>query len=169
MGSDGPVWCVVHTQPHREVRASVHIGERGFDVFLPLRQKTIRHARQFRSVLRPLFPRYLFVRFDTARDPWTRIRSTPGVAQILMDGDMPRAVPGGVIERLLQLADQRGVVDFEKTIRPGESVRITAGPFAGLVGTLASLDDAGRVSVLLNILGTQTLATGMALGLVPAA
>ena len=33
------------------------------------------------------------------------------------------------------------------------NIRVTAGPFADLVGTLQSLDDGGRVRVLLDILG----------------
>lgn len=86
-----------------------------------------------------------------------------------MDGDSPRVVPPGVVERLIELSDSRSVVDFDKTFLPGESVRITNGPFSGLVGTLASLDDEGRVEVLLDILGKATVAKGADLGLVPAA
>lgn len=162
-------WIVVHTQPHREVRAASSLKDHQFQVFLPLKRRTVRHARQFRVVLRALFPRYLFVGLDPHRGSWARIRSAPGVSQVLMDGELPRAVPPGVVERLIELSDSRGVVDFDRTFSPGQSVRITAGPFAGLVGTLASADDAGRVQVLLDILGTATLARGADLGLVPAA
>jgi transcription elongation factor/antiterminator RfaH len=161
-------WCVVHSQPHRELRAAANLNAQGFRAFVPLHRKTIRHARQFRSVFAPLFPRYLFVHLGSANGRWTSIRGTYGVSHLIMDGDQPRSVPVGVVEELLDESDDRGVVNLESILTPGDTVRITTGAFAGLVGTLASLDSSGRVKVLLDILGKDVVARGK-LGLVPAA
>jgi transcriptional antiterminator RfaH len=38
-------------------------------------------------------------------------------------------------------------------LKEGQSVRVTAGPFADFIGELEHLDDKGRVSVLLEIMG----------------
>jgi transcriptional antiterminator RfaH len=38
-------------------------------------------------------------------------------------------------------------------LKEGQAVKVTAGPFADLVGQLERLDDNGRVRVLLEILG----------------
>jgi transcription elongation factor/antiterminator RfaH len=165
----GARWCVVYTQPHHELRAKAHLRNQGFAVFLPLSRKTVRHARRFRAVLAPLFPRYLFVEVAVDRDQWSPIRGTYGVAHLIMDGDRPRRVPHGIVESLQELTDDRDVVHFEATLRTGESVRITTGAFAGLVGKLASLDAEGRVQVLLNVLGKDIVAKGTKVGLVPAA
>src|ERR1043166_6531453 len=97
----GVRWCVVHTQPHRELRAGVHLRNQGYRVFLPLHRNTVRHARQFRIALAPLFPRYLFVEILVGRDRWSCIRGTYGVSSLIMDGERPRAVPNGVVESLL--------------------------------------------------------------------
>jgi transcriptional antiterminator RfaH len=132
-------------------------------------RKTVRHARQFHTRLAPLFPRYLFVEIAIGRDQWTSIRGTFGVSHLLMDGEQPRAVPFGVIEALLAMSDATGLITLDATLRPGQPVRITTGPFAGLVGELASLDDDGRVRVLLDVLGTDVLVSAVRVGLVPAA
>lgn len=165
----GARWCVVYTQPHRELRASVHLKNQGFRVFLPLHRRTIRHARQFRVALAPLFPRYLFVEVLVGRDQWSSIRGTFGVSHLIMDGDQPRAVPPGVVESLLEFSDDRDVVHLDATMRPGQIVRITTGAFAGMVGKLAALGEDGRVKVLLDVLGIEVVARGMGVGLVPAA
>ena len=38
-----------------------------FETFQPRQRRTTRHARQFRTREAPLFPRYLFVAFDSGR------------------------------------------------------------------------------------------------------
>ena len=165
----GARWCVAYTQPHRELRAKAHLRNQDFRVFLPLHRKTVRHARRFRAAMAPLFPRYLFVEIEIGRDPWSRIRGTYGISHLIMDGDQPRAVPFGIVESLLAIADERDVVHLDSTLQPGQTVRITTGAFAGLIGKLASLDADGRVQVLLDVLGKQVVARGVGVGLVPAA
>ena len=49
----------MQTQPNREDLAVVHLERQGFDVWLPRIERIIRHARQAKSVRRPLFPGYL--------------------------------------------------------------------------------------------------------------
>jgi len=44
-------------------------------------------------------------------------------------------------------------VRFNFQFKQGGAVKVTAGPFADLVGQLERLDDNGRVRVLLEILG----------------
>jgi transcriptional antiterminator RfaH len=168
-GRDAVRWCVVQTQAHCELRAAAHLRNQSFKVFLPLHRKTVRHARQFRAVLAPLFPCYLFVAIAIDRDRWTSIKGTVGVVRLLMEGDLPRPVPRGVVEGLGAIADAHGIVRLDSTILPGDTVRITTGAFAGLVGKLASLDANGRVSVLLDVLGKEVVATGTNVGFVPAA
>jgi transcriptional antiterminator RfaH len=50
-------------------------------------------------------------------------------------------------------ADQDGTVHFHYALRQGQMVKVAAGPFADLVGRLERLDDKGRVSVLLRLMG----------------
>ncbi len=43
-----------------------------------------------------------------------------------------------------------------RLLEEGQSIKVTAGPFADLVGTLERLDEQERVRVLLDILGGKT-------------
>ena len=53
-----------------------------------------------------------------------------------------------------QNTDEANLTLFTSGLTTGQSVRILSGPFANFVGTLERLDDAGRVRVLLEMMGT---------------
>lgn len=148
-------WYVAHTQPHREARAAAHLERQGFRAFLPVRDRTVRHARQLRTLSAPIFPRYLFVILDLDRDRWRSVNGTSGVASLVMGRARPLAVPDGVVETLIDSTDAAGVVRFEHDLRPGQKVRLVAGPFAEALGVLSRLDAAGRVEVLLQVLNGE--------------
>jgi transcriptional antiterminator RfaH len=147
-------WFLAYTQPKSERKAELHLGAQGFRTHFPTIQKTIRHARQLRTVRSPLFPRYVFIILDPDRDRWLSVQSTVGVSSLFTCEDRPVAVPEGVVEALIQHTDDANLTLFNTGLATGQSVRILSGPFADFVGTLERLDDAGRVRVLLDMMGT---------------
>jgi len=166
---NGLRWYVVCARPHAETRAFVHLKRQGFQTFLPLYRKTIRHARQFRTVNAPLFPRYLFVALNLDRDRWRSVNGTFGVSRLIMEGERPKSIRSGVVEHLIVATDPYGLVLAAPDLKPGEKVRFASGPFAGLVGELLALDDDGRVRVLLEVMGAQIPVRTHRLGMVSAA
>lgn len=150
-------WYVVHTQPGAEGWAAVHLERQGHRIFYPRYRKTIRHARRRISVMAPLFPNYLFLGLDISRDRWRSVNGTRGVVRLLTQGDAPCPVPRGVVEALQGYANADGEVNLVPCI--GQAVQIMEGPFADFVGKLARLDGAGRVYVLLDILGRTVSVT----------
>src|SRR5262249_57629439 len=86
-------WFLAHTLPKSEWKAELHLGAQGFRTFQPQIRKTIRHARQLKTVRGPLFPRYLFVILDLERDRWLSFRSTVLVSSLCSSlAGRPRAV-----------------------------------------------------------------------------
>jgi transcription elongation factor/antiterminator RfaH len=147
-------WFLVHTLPHCERKAETHLGAQGFRAYLPQIQKTIRHARQLRTVRAPLFPRYIFLILDLGRDRWLSVGSTVGVSSLFSSEDRPVPVPKGVVEGFIARTDEANLTLFDVGLATGQSVRILSGPFANFVGTLERLNAAGRVRVLLTMMGT---------------
>ncbi len=146
-------WYVVRTLSRQETRAEFQVCNQGFRVFLPRILKTTRHARRLRTVHSAIFPTYMFVILNLGRDRWRSINGTFGVASLIMAGETPQPVPIGVVEQLLDYADDQGLVRFDRNLRKGQSVRVTSGPFANAIGCLERLDASGRVRVLLDIMG----------------
>ena len=147
-------WYLVHTLPHCERRAQLHLRAQGFRTHFPTIQKTIRHARQLRTVRAPLFPRYIFLILDLGRDRWLSAWSTVGVSSLYACENRPVPVPEGVVETLIANSDEANLALFASGLTTGQSVRVLSGPFANFVGKLERLDSAGRVRVLLEIMGT---------------
>lgn len=143
----------MRTLAQNELRAAHHLTNQGFRVFVPRCWKNRRHARRLETVSTPLFPRYIFTVVDRTRDRWRSINGTFGVDRLLMSGGEPQPVPHGVVETLILAADLEGNIDFNFRLREGQSVKVTAGPFADLIGTLEKLDEKGRVRVLLELMG----------------
>jgi transcription antitermination factor NusG len=159
----------VHTLPHREAGAAKQLEFQGYRVFLPTHWKTVRHARRFRTVRAPFFPRYLFVCLNLDRERWRPINGTFGVSSLVMAGDRPMPVPHGVVEALGALADDSGILSFSSVMQPGQKVRILNGPFADRVGELVHADDKERVQILLDVMGIRVTVHASTKALVPVA
>ena len=165
----GSRWYVVHAQPACEERAALHLATQGFTIFCPRFRRIVRHARKSTSKLSALFPGYLFVKLDPARDRWRCINGTRGVIRLLTLGDRLQPAPVGIVENLQAQADDNGVFTAAPALSVGQRVRIAEGPFANLVGTLQRLDGADRVQILLDLLGRSVPATLQGAILDPAA
>ena len=153
--SEGRLWYVVHTQPNLESRADSNLRRQDFETYLPVYQRSRRHARRTEIVTRPLFPRYLFVSMDPALDRWRSIQSTFGVSALVLAGDTPLALPQGVVEEIRARESGDGFVTLglPAGVGPGSAVRLIDGIFADTQGVLERIADQHRVSVLLKLLG----------------
>ena len=150
-------WYVVNTRPRFERVAQQHLRRQNFVVFLPEYQRRRSHARRVEIVAAPLFPNYLFVEMNVEEARWRAVSSTNGVSHLICAGDVPVALPIGVVEEIQSRRDQAGFV----VIRPsvpfscGDAVKITAGPFAEQIGFYECSIDEDRVVLLLDMLGRE--------------
>ena len=151
--SGGERWFVAFTQARRELLAVENLRRQGWQTFLPFQVATRRHARKFRTVQAPVFPRYVFVALDLDRHRWRSVNGTFGVQRLVMAADRPLRVPVGVVETLMQSTDRSGNLKFTAALEPGSRVRLASGPFADMLGVLSALEASGRVEVLLEMLG----------------
>jgi transcriptional antiterminator RfaH len=167
----GGRWYVAHTLPHRELTAAEQLRRQGFETFLPLLWRTVRHARRFRTVKAAFFPRYLFVRLDLGHQRWRAVNGTLGVDRLVMAAETPQPVPCGVVEEMAMAADGDGILlantGGRPALAPGQPVRLVAGPLSGYLGRLLEDDGEGRVRVLMEIMGGASI-VATARTLVPA-
>ena len=147
-------WYCLHTKPLKEQQVasycSVHLGVQTY--FPRLRQyRVIR--RQRRLVTRPLFPRYLFSRFDPAV-LFRAVRYAPDILDIVSNGGGPTIVPDALIGNLQSWAgDEVDIITLQPGLRAGDQVEITSGPFQGFSGTIfQESEERARVTILLSFL-----------------
>lgn len=150
-------WYVVYTKPSAEPSAVDHLRRQGFDAYLPRCRKIVRHARRQTNVLRPLFPRYLFVGFDSAVDRWRSINGTFGISRLVCHGERPTPLPDGLVDGLRDSEIDGGVVPLSQLVLfdQGARLRVQDGAFKGQTGTYHGMTEAERVVLLFDMIGRQ--------------
>lgn len=149
-------WYLVQCKPREAFRAQEHLANQGYEAFLPvLRREVVRRGRR-EVVTEPLFPHYLFVLLSDVADNWAPLRSTRGVSRVVRFGELPLAVPEGLVAalRVRQTEGGRGQDDanVERLLQVGDRVAIVDGPLAGLEAVCAEADGERRVVLLLTLL-----------------
>jgi transcriptional antiterminator RfaH len=147
-------WYCIHTKPQREAQVAAYCATTlGLETYFPrLRQhRTIRRVR--RLVTSPLFPRYLFCRFDLTTD-YRSVRFAPEALDLVHLGAKPAPVPESLINDLRGWAGAgQEVIQIPPQLQPGDLVEITAGPMRGLSAViLRAQDERDRVALLLSAL-----------------
>lgn len=160
MGGDRIVgqrcWYVVQTKPREEKVAEQHLQRQGFEVFLPLCRKIVSHARKKQAVLSPLFPGYLFIKLNPEGYDWRPVNGSRGVRRLVGANPIkPQPMPAHVMEELLRRCDEQSMYQRDDLLYPGNVVKIAAGPFLDRLAVVEQLDASGRVSLLLEILGSN--------------
>jgi transcriptional antiterminator RfaH len=145
-------WVAINTHPHREHIAVENLVRQNFDVYCPRELKRVRHARRVQDVLRPLFPGYVFAEVTPDLTQWRPILSTYGVRAVIRFGDRPAFVDNGFIEGL-RAREVDGAISKPTTpYRVGQDVRLSGGPFDGLIATIIEMGDKDRLVLLTSLL-----------------
>lgn len=162
-------WYAAATKVAREEYAQHHLIRQRFETFLPRTLITRRVGGKLVDKPAAFFPGYLFVCLDVEKSGWRAINSTRGVRSLVMAGERPAALPDGFVEALRASADGHGNIDVKFELKVGDTVRITAGPLAELIGTLTRMESRQRASVMVSMLSGRVPVTIETMKLAPAA
>jgi len=150
-------WYAVYSKPQKEKFAQFHLQSKGVEVFLPQLVLPQSHKRRRRVV--PLFPSYLFVRIDVLSGESAYVVWSPGVKYLVSFNGVPASVDDDVVDFLRDRTDSNGNIQAASSLKPGQRVRVTGGPFEGLEALIEKPPDAkGRVKLLMNLLNRQVQA-----------
>ena len=152
-------WHLLQLKPNGYTKAQLNLERQNFETFMPLCRVTTRKNQFFKEAIRPVFPGYLFVRFDTESSDWRKINSTLGVAHLIsFERDKPARVPGELIAGLKLRCDGTSLLMPPNDLECGQKMQVAAGSFAGFVGTIEQLISDDRVRILFDFMGREVSA-----------
>jgi len=140
-------WYALHVRTRHEVGVSAHLRGMGYEDFLPLHKSRTRWSDRVKETETPLFPGYLFCRFD----PQNRlpILKTPGVIQVVGYSRQPIPVEEAEIEAIQALVASGIPSQPWPYLEVGDKVRIGSGPLRGREGILVEFK--GRHRLILSV------------------
>jgi len=144
-------WYALRVQTRLGNTASTALRGKGYEEFLPLYRSRRRWSDRVKHIDLPLFPGYLFCRFDV-RERLLPILSTPGVIGIVGAGKTPIPVDDeeiAAVHRIIQSGLSAQPWPF---LTVGSRIYMEAGPLAGLEGIVTNTDKAYRLVVSVALL-----------------
>lgn len=104
-----------------------------------------------------LFPGYMLIEMESVQEAIRLVTTTPRVLRFL-GGKDPVALSKREIDRILaQIRGEVVVTGEKRQFEIGKEVEIAAGPFAGFVGIVDSVEEAGeKLTVMVSIFGRMT-------------
>lgn len=144
-------WYVLHTYSGYENKVKANLISRAqsmgmenniFRVIVPERpEREIKDGKE-KEEIKKTFPGYVLVEMVMTDQAWFVVRNTPGVTGFVGShgsGSKPAPLLDSEITQILHesgLSKRHTDLDFDK----GETIKIVAGPFAGLTGKITAVD-----------------------------
>lgn len=119
---------------------------------------------QKREITRKFYPGYVFVNMElydennqVIEKTWHFVKDTPGAIGFV-GGDRPAPLPQSEVDQLMhQIEEKQDKVTPKIDFDPGETIKITDGPFMNFNGVIEEIDpERGKLKVTVSIFGRDT-------------
>jgi len=165
VSGDKKYWFVIHTYSGHEERVKKNLeqrmkfmnsGDEISQIVIPTLDEVEVRSGQRRTVAKKILPGYVLVQMKMSDQSWNIVRNTPGVTGFVGSENKPvplREEEADQILKQMVAEAPRVKVGF----KPGQSVRVTDGPFTDFVGIVDEIStEKGKVKVLLSLFGRET-------------
>ncbi|MBV7314823.1 transcription termination/antitermination NusG family protein [Shewanella sp. NIFS-20-20] len=164
-------WYLLYCKTRNELRAQQHLNLQQIATYLPMLQQKTKNSRGKESIKStPLFPGYLFARFDPEVTSVVTIKNTRGVAGIVDCREKMQPLCH-LVYSIKRQERALGIIDLTDSALPvtntaiddedylpvnyseGDRVSFIDGPFEKLEGIFQQQDDKTRCTILMEVLG----------------
>ena len=149
-------WFILQFKPNSHHLAAKNLNRQGFETFLPLHDTTSRRLSRFINTSKPLFPGYMFIKFDKLESEWHKINSTYGVSRLITFNSILKSMPIGFVDSLMKRYDLSGKLLPIQKLKKGDQVTVLTGPFANFIATVEKYEDDQRIWVLMDLMGRKS-------------
>jgi transcriptional antiterminator RfaH len=149
-------WFVLQFKSNSHHIAAKNLNRQGFETFLPLHETTSRRTSRFVNTSKPLFPGYMFIRFEKAALDWHKINSTYGVSRLITFNSTLKSIPTIFVDHLMKRYDISGKLLPIQKLKKGDQVAVLKGPFANFIAIVEKYEADQRIWILMDLMGRKT-------------
>jgi len=146
-------WYVLHSKPNKEEFLYSQLLANRLEAFCP--QVRVQPVNSRARKTKPYFPGYVFVQLDLENVKTSALGWMPGANGLISFDGHPADVPENLVQAIRRRVNEINTAGGEllESLRPGETVVIQDGPFAGYQAIFDSRSSGvDRVRVLLTLL-----------------
>ncbi len=143
-------WFALTVKPQHERTVAEQLQVKSLEAYVPLYRSRRRWSDRIKTLDLPLFPRYVFCRFDPERR--AAVLKTAGVLTIVGFNGKPCPVSDEEIDAVKTMVSSGMPIQVWPYVRTGQRVRIRQGAMAGLEGILVREKAAYRIVVNVELL-----------------
>ena len=148
-------WFILQFKSNSHHLAAKNLNQQGFETFLPLHDTTSRRTSRFINTSKPLFPGYMFIKFDRAGSEWHKINSTYGVSRLITFNTILKPIPTSFVDHLMKRYDSSGKLIPIQKLKKGDHVTVLQGPFANFIATVEKYESDQRIWILMDLMGRE--------------
>ena len=149
-------WFILQFKPNSHYLAAKNLNRQGYETFLPLHDTTSRNVSRFTTTAKPLFPGYMFIKFNRAENTWNKINNTYGVSRLLTFNDTLEPISTTFVDHLMKRYDLSGKLLPIQKLKKGDQVTVLKGPFANFIATVEKYEADQRIWILMDLMGRKT-------------
>jgi transcriptional antiterminator NusG len=143
-------WFAVRVKSNREKITAMALRSQGYEGFLPTFRRSRRFSDRIKTVELPLFPGYIFSRFD--KNNRLPILMLPGVLHVVGLGKEPAPVDSAEIASIRAIVESSLCTEPWPFVSVGQRMEVAAGPLAGARGVILGVRGKYRLIASLTLL-----------------
>jgi transcriptional antiterminator NusG len=143
-------WFALQVRTRWESSTAVLLSGKGYEAFLPTYKTKKRWNGRIREISAPLFPGYVFCRFDAVKR--LPVLVTPGVIAVVGRGRVPLPVEDSEIAAIQTVVSSGLRAEPWPYLQLGQRIRIERDALAGLEGILVNFKGSHRIIVSVSLL-----------------
>ncbi len=158
-------WYLIHTYSGSENKIKLNLEEhikalglekRILRVILPVDYYSVVEKGKRKIKPQKVFPGYLVVEMILDDETWFMVRNTPGVLGFVGSGEKPTPLSEEEIKTIFTRIGEKEAKE-KLNFDVGDKVRILAGPFKDMEGTVKEINGAnrGKAKVILQMFGRE--------------
>ena len=152
----GKAWFALYTKPRSEFKAAEQIEEIGVEYYLPTITRMKQWSDRKKKITEPLLRGYIFI-FADERERVISLE-TQSVVRCIFDGGRPARIPQWQIDNLRTMLATRSEFFVHEGLTRGTKVRITDGPFIGVIGIVQDTVNGKEIAVSIDLLNRSVIA-----------